>query len=200
MAFFLYAHGGTTTPCHWGAMNGGCVVVGRPHPSHSFIESHPMVYKIVQVVQKNFWWMRFWWMKNQYLQDEGVDCLSHRMRAFVWDFEGSLSSQWSSRSICVRFWRFPKGSVYQPPPRQPVNVTHLGPLSHRPWKCDMKDVDTLTLHPIVFVTTMYHESNHTLQWIVAYFLLWFILSPLQPTLFYNVQKDWDCILEQFQRL
>ena len=28
-------------------------------------------------------------MKNQCLQDEGVDYSSHRMRAFVWDFEGS---------------------------------------------------------------------------------------------------------------
>ena len=35
-------------------------------------------------------------MKNQCLQDEGVDCSSHRMRAFVWDFEGCLHSQWSS--------------------------------------------------------------------------------------------------------
>ena len=139
--------------------------------------------------------------------------------------EKSIFARWrgwlfipSYESICVGFWRLPKFPMEfpehlceilkvpkgfrlpTPPPRQPVNVTHLGPLSHRPWKCDMKDVDTLTLHPIVFVTTMYHESNHTLQWIVAYFLLWFILSPLQPTLFYNVQKDWDCILEHFQRL
>ena len=26
---------------------------------------------------------------NQCLENEGVDCSSHRMRAFVWDFEGS---------------------------------------------------------------------------------------------------------------
>ena len=28
-------------------------------------------------------------MKNQCLQDERVDCSSHRMRAFEWEFEGS---------------------------------------------------------------------------------------------------------------
>ena len=32
--------------------------------------------------------MKFWWMRNQCLQDEVVDCSSHRVRAFVWDFEG----------------------------------------------------------------------------------------------------------------
>jgi hypothetical protein len=33
--------------------------------------------------------MNFWWMKNQCLQNEWVDFTSHRIRAFVWDFEGS---------------------------------------------------------------------------------------------------------------
>jgi hypothetical protein len=33
--------------------------------------------------------MKFWRMKIQCLQDEGVGCSSHRVRAFVWDFEGS---------------------------------------------------------------------------------------------------------------
>ena len=28
-------------------------------------------------------------MKNQCFQDEGIDCSSGCMRAFVWDFEGS---------------------------------------------------------------------------------------------------------------
>jgi hypothetical protein len=30
-------------------------------------------------------------MQNQCLQDEGVDCSSGCIRAFVWDFEGSQS-------------------------------------------------------------------------------------------------------------
>ena len=34
--------------------------------------------------------MKIWQMKNQCLQDKGVDCSSHRMRASMWDFEGSL--------------------------------------------------------------------------------------------------------------
>ena len=33
--------------------------------------------------------MKFWRMKSECLQDEGVDSSSHRMRVFVWDFEGS---------------------------------------------------------------------------------------------------------------
>ena len=32
--------------------------------------------------------MNLWWMKVQCLQDEGVDCSSHCVRAFVWGFEG----------------------------------------------------------------------------------------------------------------
>jgi hypothetical protein len=37
---------------------------------------------------KNLWHMKLWWMTNQRSQDEGIDCSSHRMRTFVWDFEG----------------------------------------------------------------------------------------------------------------
>ena len=69
--------------CEW-----VCVVVGKPHPSHPFTEPHPTVYEIAWADRKrtaNGW-------KNQCLQNERVDCSSHRMRAFVWDFEGSLSS------------------------------------------------------------------------------------------------------------
>ena len=32
-------------PCHWETVHGGCVVVGKPHPSHSFTKPHPTVYK-----------------------------------------------------------------------------------------------------------------------------------------------------------
>ena len=32
-------------------MNGGCVVVGRPHPSHPFTSPHPTDYEIAQVAQ-----------------------------------------------------------------------------------------------------------------------------------------------------
>ena len=41
------------------------------------------------IPQKNFRRMEFWRMKNQCLQDEGLDCSSHHMRAFMWGFKGS---------------------------------------------------------------------------------------------------------------
>ena len=43
--------------------------------------------KLLGEYEKEFGRMKFWQMKNQCLQDKGVDC-PHRMRAFVWDFEG----------------------------------------------------------------------------------------------------------------
>ena len=33
-------------------MNGGCVVVGRPRPSHPFIAPHPTVYETARVARK----------------------------------------------------------------------------------------------------------------------------------------------------
>ena len=71
-------------------MNDGYVVMGRPHPSHSFIELHPTVCEIVHAIPKKFRGMKFWQMRNQYLQDEEVDCSSHRMRAFVWILKVSI--------------------------------------------------------------------------------------------------------------
>ena len=65
--------------------------MGILHPSRSFAEPHPTVYETAWVARKNSRRMRFWRMKYQCLQDEGVDCSSCRLRAFLWDFEGS---QW----------------------------------------------------------------------------------------------------------
>ena len=42
----------TMDPCHRGDVNGGCVVVGKPHPSHPFTKLHPTVYKTARAVQK----------------------------------------------------------------------------------------------------------------------------------------------------
>ena len=70
-------------------MNAGCGFVGRPHPRHPFTTPHPMVYETVQVAPKKLSKDEIQQMKNQCLQDEGVVCSSHCMRAFVWDFEGS---------------------------------------------------------------------------------------------------------------
>ena len=61
------------------AVNGGCVVVGRPHPSYPFTESHLTVYEIAQATRKIFQRMKFWRMTNQCLQDNGVDGSSHCM-------------------------------------------------------------------------------------------------------------------------
>ena len=74
--------GGT---CYWGAVNEGCVVMGKPHPSHPFAEPHPTVYETALAYREKFRRMKFWRMKKQGLQDEGVDYSSHCMRAFVWE-------------------------------------------------------------------------------------------------------------------
>ena len=82
-------------PCYSGVMNEGCVVVGRPHPSHSLTEPHSTVYGTAHAdCKKDFRRMKLRRMKIQRVQDEGVDCSSHRMR--FWRFlKGSVSSQWS---------------------------------------------------------------------------------------------------------
>ena len=71
------------------------MVVGIPHPSHSFTETHPVVYETTRAARrkKTLWGMKLWQMKNQCLQHEGVDCLSHHMRAFMWEIKRPLSSQ-----------------------------------------------------------------------------------------------------------
>jgi hypothetical protein len=43
--------------------------------------------KLLRQPEKNSKRMKIWWMKSQCLQDEGADCSSHRMRAFVWDLK-----------------------------------------------------------------------------------------------------------------
>ena len=63
--------------------------MGMPHPSHPFKDAHPMVYKTARAAPKKLMMNEIWRMKNRCLQDEGVDSLSHRMRVFVWEFEGS---------------------------------------------------------------------------------------------------------------
>lgn len=101
------------TPCHRGAMNRGCVVIGRPHPSHHSPSFIPRSMKLLMQSKKQFRWIKFWRMENQY---KGVDCLFHRTRAFVWDLNvprGSLRSYWSSQ------WReFPFSKLHWKP-REP---------------------------------------------------------------------------------
>ena len=41
------------------------------------------------ILEKIFKCMKVRRLKNQGLHDEGVDCSSHRMREFVWDFVGA---------------------------------------------------------------------------------------------------------------
>ena len=71
--------------------------MGRLHPSQSFTKPHHTVYETFLATPKT----NFQWMKDQCLQDEGVDSSSHHMRVFVWDFEGSLSSQRSSPEVLL---------------------------------------------------------------------------------------------------
>ena len=75
----LLPKGGRT--CHWGVVNRGCVVVGRSYPSHPFTKPHLTVYETARAA-----WTKIMTDENQCLQDGGVDCSSHRMRAFVWGF------------------------------------------------------------------------------------------------------------------
>jgi hypothetical protein len=57
---------------------------------HGQITSKPSIYKAPSYgLQKLSTKMKFWRMKNQCLQDEGVECSSHCMRAFLGDLEGS---------------------------------------------------------------------------------------------------------------
>jgi hypothetical protein len=71
--------------------------VGSPHPSHPFTTPHPTVYENSRRSGKKLPTDELTVDESQCLQDEGVDCSSSCMRAFVWDLEGSHSSQWSSR-------------------------------------------------------------------------------------------------------
>ena len=110
-------------PCHWGVVNGGCVVMGIPHPSHSFTEPHSTVYKHAQATRKKtFDGWNSGGRKINVCKMKGVDCSSHRMRAFVWDLKvpkGSLSSQWSSsegRNQRKGVWT-PTSSLWKVEPR-----------------------------------------------------------------------------------
>jgi hypothetical protein len=77
------AHGAS---CHRGTMNGGFGFVGTPYPSHPFIYETSLGNPGKR-------------MKYECLQDEGVDCSSHRMRAHL--CVGSQRSQWSSREDII---------------------------------------------------------------------------------------------------
>jgi hypothetical protein len=80
---------GEVDPCHWDVVNGGCMVVGRPHPSHPFTEPHPTVYENAQAIRKK--------------TSDGWKSMFVRWRdwLFIPLYERT----------CVGFWKFPKGSL-----------------------------------------------------------------------------------------
>ena len=79
-------------PCHWGVVNGGCVVTGKPHPSNPFTKPQPTVYNTVWAAWKKKLLM------DEILADENSMFTTWRGWLFITSYE----------SICVRFWRFPK--------------------------------------------------------------------------------------------
>ena len=81
-------------PCHQGVVNGGCVVVGKPHPSHPFTMSHHMVYEIARAIRKKI-------SMDKISADEKTMFARWRGWLFIPSYE----------SICVGFWRFLEGSL-----------------------------------------------------------------------------------------
>ena len=75
-------------------MNGGCVVVGIPHPSLSFIEPHSTVYKTDPATWKYL-------LMDEILANEKL--VFARWRG--WSFIPSCES------ICVSFWRIPNALI-----------------------------------------------------------------------------------------
>jgi len=59
--------------------------------------------------KKKFGRMKSWWKGDQCLQDEGVDCSSHHIRAFVWNFEGSTQMLSYNRLNFISFQDRQKG-------------------------------------------------------------------------------------------
>ena len=77
-------------------MNEGCVVMGRPYPSHPFTTPHPIIYEIVRVTWEktsNEWNFSGW--KINVCKMKGLICSSHHMGAFVWDLRFQEGSRWS---------------------------------------------------------------------------------------------------------
>ena len=81
--------------CQWGALNGGCVVVGKPHPSHLFTTPRHIAYETTWITQKNPFdgWNLNGWKNNV--------CKMKGLTLFIPLHE----------SICVGFWRLPEGSL-----------------------------------------------------------------------------------------
>ena len=82
------------SPCHGGVVKGRCVVMGKPHPSHPFTKPHPMVYEPARTTQKFL-------SMDEILANEKSMFASWRDSLWIPSYE----------SICVGFWRFPKGSL-----------------------------------------------------------------------------------------
>ena len=83
-----------TNLCHWGIANEGCFIVGKPHPSHSFIEPYLTVYEIDWVVRKKL-------MTDQISLDEKSTFVRQRGWIFIPSYE----------SICVVKFHFISSSA-----------------------------------------------------------------------------------------
>ena len=83
-----------TNLCHWGIANEGCFIVGKPHPSHSFIEPYLTVYEIDWVARKKL-------MTDQISLDEKSTFVRQRGWIFIPSYE----------SICVVKFHFISSSA-----------------------------------------------------------------------------------------
>ena len=81
-------------PCHWGAVNGGCVVVSEPHLSHPIRVFRLRVYETTRAAREKL-------PTDENLPDGKAMFARWRGWLFIPLYE----------SICVGFWRFPEGSL-----------------------------------------------------------------------------------------
>ena len=103
------------------SLNGGCVVVGKPHLSYSFVASHPTVYEAARAD----------WEKLS----NGWNFSRRKTNVCIW--RGWLFIP-SYQSIYVRFWRCPEGA-----PKFPtkflgtINVREMKGLIVHPWESSL---------------------------------------------------------------
>ena len=86
---------GVATPMSLSVVNGGCVVVGKPHPSHLFTKFHPLIYEIARATYKL---KKNKTKQNKLMTDERSMFARWRGWLFITSYENS----------CVGSWRFPK--------------------------------------------------------------------------------------------
>ena len=102
--------------CHSSAVNVGCVVVGKPHPSHPFIEPHPTIYEISRATRI------FFFLIDEILVDEKNVYKMQRLIIHPTVYE----HLWGILRVPRGFPKFPM----EPPPPPLPNTWEQVPLIH----------------------------------------------------------------------